>query len=415
MPLMNSVSRVALNASGGVIAPAVVDPTLAAEYVMLANSLPSGLTFSRASVATDIIGGVLTTFASGAPRISSLNGLLMEEARTNILQNSYVSTVGSTFQGGATTGPDNVAASAVQMTSDAGTTTHGLSNSVSQTHSAAAYTVSAFVKAGTSNRVQLCVSSAVSTAYTNFLLSGSGSVTGSSGATLSGIIPLANGWYRIWMVYTAAAATGTPGALFFLQTGSEGCAPSLTMAGTETLYFYGLQSELGQFLTSYIPTTNANVTRATDLCYTTTIPWWTQAQGTFFAQLNNITPNISPSCWYCSLTDVTTSNYHALLMLNTLVTRGEIRQVSSNEMQADVYTYTSGRLKHAMAYAINDGQTCANGTLSAQDTTVVLPTGLTRLDIGNRYDGIRALNGYVEIIRFYNVRKSSAEMQALTA
>jgi len=391
------------------------DPTLVLDLLFKQSALPAGLTFSRASVGTDIINGVLTSFASGAPRISAENGLLIEEARTNILQNSSISTIGSTFQGGIYTGPDNVAGSAVQMTSDAGTTTHGLTNAVSQTHSAAAYTVSAFVKAGTSNRVQICVGSAVSTAYVNFLLSGDGSITGSSGATLSGIIPMANGWYRIWMVYTAAAASGAPVALFFLQTGSEGRAPSLTMAGTETLLFYGLQSELGGFLTSYIPTTNANVTRATDLCYTTSLSWWTQTQGTFFAQLNKIATNNTLSYWYCSLTDMTTANYHALMMLSTLITRGEIRQVSSNEMQADVYTYTSGRLKHAMAYASNDGQTCANGNLSAQDTTVVLPTGLTRLDIGNRYDGIRALNGYVEAIRFYNERKTPSQLQNITA
>jgi len=393
-----------------------IDLTLSLNLNFMSGALPGGLTFTRASVGTDIIDGVLTSFASGTPRISTANGLLMEEARTNILQNSSVSTIAATLTGSATTGPDGVSNSATRFNSDAGTTTHGISNSVSQTHSAAAYLVSAFVKAGTVDRVQLCLSSAVSTAYTNFYLSGSGSITGTGGALDSGIIPMSNGWYRIWMKYTATAASGAPVAMFLLQTGSESRAPSLTAAGTENFFFYGLQSELGDFLTSYIPTTNANVTRAADLCYSTSIPWFTPSQGTYYAQVKSVPNAGSLFKVYSNISDGSTSSYHSLSMNPSgPATRGEIRTLSSTEFQSDIASATTGVIKQAMAYAANDAIQCVNGTLGAADNTVTPPTGLTRLDIGNRFDGIRALGGYVQAVRFYNVRKTNTELQAMTA
>jgi len=65
------------------------DPTLVVDLDLRTNTLPSGLTFSRASAATDVINGVLTNFASGAPRISVANGYFGEnEQRTNTLRNS---------------------------------------------------------------------------------------------------------------------------------------------------------------------------------------------------------------------------------------------------------------------------------------------------------------------------------------
>lgn len=77
--------------------------SLALSMNFLTGALDSHITYARASAATDIIGGVLTDFASGNPRISTQNGLLIEHASTNSLRNSEAqgATVGVLGSGGA--------------------------------------------------------------------------------------------------------------------------------------------------------------------------------------------------------------------------------------------------------------------------------------------------------------------------
>lgn len=58
------------------------------------------------------------------------------------------------------------------------------------------YTVSRFVKAGSVMYVQLFVHATCSTGYANFSLSGSGSVTASSGVLNPQIQVVGNGWFR---------------------------------------------------------------------------------------------------------------------------------------------------------------------------------------------------------------------------
>jgi hypothetical protein len=76
-------------------------PSLALDLAR--SSLDGRLSFSRASGATDVIDGVLTTYATDAPRCSASNGLLIEEARTNSLRNAAGggSTAGVVGSGGA--------------------------------------------------------------------------------------------------------------------------------------------------------------------------------------------------------------------------------------------------------------------------------------------------------------------------
>ena len=56
-------------------------------YNFMASGLPSGVTYSRTGAATDVINGVLSDFSAGTARVSTYNGLLIEEGRTNSLRN----------------------------------------------------------------------------------------------------------------------------------------------------------------------------------------------------------------------------------------------------------------------------------------------------------------------------------------
>lgn len=410
---------------GAAITPCrtVLDTTLAYDLNLLRNELPPGLTFSRASAATDVINGVLTSFASGEPRISAANGVLVEGIRTNILQNGNVSPVGgASLSIGNVVGPDSTNNSANTLTAGAATAAHGISNTATVLHSAADYTISGFFKAGTNNRIQIAVGSAISGAFANFLLSGAGSVTNSGNAGLgafisASIISLANGWYRCSIAYTATANTATPVAVFLLSTGSEARAPSIAFSGTETILFYGLQSEQGGSLSSYIPTTTAAATRAADVLYKDMTGIANVSEGTLFVQVNNVQGNPGAAKYLATLSDGgTLTNSADLYIINTSeVPVGRVFSASAEQANISSAVYAGGRFKHAIGYKLNDVNIAANGVLGTKDTAAAVPVTLNRLDIGNMYDGFRAVSGYVEAVRYYNKRKTDAELQAMTA
>lgn len=249
----------------------VIQPLLSSfvsSLSLLSVALPPELTFSRASVATDVIAGSLTSFSSNAPRISVENGLLQESASTNLVKNSScVATVG-TLTGGQADPLGDTAAFLYTATA----TTTGQQWSVGTATVAYVYnhvyTASAYVKAGTFDRVQMFLSATIvpsGTGYANFYLNGAGSVSASGASVLNpGIEKLgATDWYRIWFSFTSNTTTNHTLAFCKLITGSETRAPSVAGA-SQTMYFYGAQVEDAKNVSSLIPTTTTTVQRLVD-------------------------------------------------------------------------------------------------------------------------------------------------------
>lgn len=90
--------------------------------------------------------------------------------------------------------------------------------------------------------------------------------TGQKGSKSAGtndykIETLANGWYRI----SASDTEGTGAARFFrVQPVSGDTAITFAGDGTQFFYLWGSQNEVGNFATSYIPTTTLAVARVAD-------------------------------------------------------------------------------------------------------------------------------------------------------
>jgi hypothetical protein len=248
---------------------------------------------ARASVKRVWRNGVLTVIANDAfpfdyyPLTGKPRGLLIEEARTNLLTYSngfsdaaWAATNATLAQNA--TGPDGAANSAWTMTDDATSGAHQTRQliPVATLASGAIFTVSAWVKAGTLGSTALRVyDNTTANHYVTavFDLSDSAavqasqtSVGGSSGTiTRTRIEHYDNGWKRLVLsgsgitvaanysvsVFSAAAPTG--------NTFNSFGAPTYAGSGS-TVVIYGAQVEANDTPSSYIATTTAAATRQAD-------------------------------------------------------------------------------------------------------------------------------------------------------
>ena len=254
--------------------------------VYIAATGVSAVTYETTPRTADQV--ITTSAAYYGPRIDydpntlAVKGLLIEEARTNLVIQSgdltaaawtkfqtTLSTDGTLFLNGSS-------AQKVTPASGAGKTPQVYSTSAVTVTASTTYTSSWFVKAGGTNYVAITMSYAVGNyAAAVFDLSSqsntAASQTSSLTATLNGTKQtyLGGGWFRVSIISTssptsvflwispALAATGQS----FDTTGNL----SGTFAGTETFYAAAPQLELGSFATSYIPTAASSVTRAADV------------------------------------------------------------------------------------------------------------------------------------------------------
>ena len=250
-------------------------------------------------VSTDVITTTTTSVSAGIledmPRLDYSGGascpsLLLEPSRTNsMLHSEYISTyffyTNASATNNATTSPEGV----VNAASVIPNATSGMHQIASSNISASgSFTLSAFVKAGELNKVAIRESNATG-AYASFDLS-SGTKIEDNVSGASFIEPFENDWYRIGVTYTHSGnirlginlldnsyTTGNPssGATYWSSN------------GTDKLYVYGLQCELGAtYETSYIPTYGSSVTRSADALETS--PYDYQSQGVLGANVGTI-------------------------------------------------------------------------------------------------------------------------------
>lgn len=370
------------------------------------SSIP-GWTFTRASTGyAETVAGALVAFASGAPRITD-KGLLVEEARTNLLlQSQNFATTWATT--GFTISTDDTVAPDGTMTAD--TATAGGSNVLNQTAALAATscTYSIYAKQGSSPTRANYFLVRNGTTATNLVGGtvdyGTGLFTYTYGSTGVVIQTLANGWYRICITVTSGI---TSGDLISVYAGFVG----FPEAG-QYCRLWGAQLEAGAFATSYIPTTTASATRAADVAK---ITGYANTLATTLAAKETRLPNATGTGYLIALDDGTTNEIAALTMANTsgggLVIDGGVTQANL----APSPSVTSGTpFRLAMRYALNDCAACIDGGTVVTDTSATMPT-TTQIVIGDRGAGARSANAYIEKLVIYPVAYADAALQALFA
>jgi hypothetical protein len=181
-----------------------------------------------------------------------------------------------------------------------------------------------------------------------------------------------------------------------------------------TLRIAAPQLEQGAFATSYIPTTGATATRATEVAEITSISsFYNQSEGTIFAEGSVQTSLNLPAL--VSI-DNSTADERLQLRRNDTSSQGFFTVVDGGNplagIQTGSWTTSSQVAKMAAAYKVDDFAASFGGGAAATDTGGTIPTP-TRLQIGRGISAAVA-NGHIRKIAYWPRRLSNTLLQQLT-
>jgi hypothetical protein len=375
------------------------------------------VTFTRASSGTFVgSDGLIKTAATNEPRFDhnpttgeSL-GLLVEEARTNLaLQSEDFSTTWSTSTASVTTNAGiapNETTTADKLIVNNGSSSGYVAQNFSFV-SGTNYAFSVYVKSDSASdfRIVLLATSFGTTSTVIFNLT-SGTVASSSGAWNNvNIVAVGNNWYRVSGNATATATAGS----------SPRFQCNVTGDGVTGVLLWAAQLEAGAFPTSYIPTTTATATRASDVASITGSSfssWYNQTEGTVFAEA----PGIYSTGSVLTFSDG--SNNNRMLLDHGTNTR-RTRFISGGSEQAvfsPSYTYGT-QLKTSFSYASNYFSMANAGVLAsgAPDTSGLLSVGIDRIFIGSNSTGAGTYaNTSIRRLTYWPTRLADNILQQVT-
>jgi len=239
------------------IAPADTITVAGTSYPLPTKSMA----FTRSTTGTYIDkSGVLQTAAINEPRFER-EGLLLEGASSNLYTYSEQWGAGqritTTNNAGDSPRGDKTMALLVEDTNNS--EHYSQDRNITLT-AGTTYCYSVFVKAHTSPRnLYLRVASGSTSGVFFDPVTGAWAGNGNGAQFVDrGFEVLSNGFYRVWMTFTAAASQS---AVIRLQL-ANGLSSSYTGDGVSGLYVWGAQLEAVPVMTSYIPTAASAVTRA---------------------------------------------------------------------------------------------------------------------------------------------------------
>ena len=391
-------------------------PTILPKLTLdFANSrqLDPRITFSRSSSATYLHPdtGLITTAPSDVARFEE-QGLLIEEARTNLLTYSEEFDNAVWGQNDCTVTPDVAAAPDGTSTADklvaANTNAaHYLVSSASVT--ATSHTVSVYGKSAEKEWLTLNVYNGSTYLKFSFNVSaGEIGIVPAGGS--SAIQPLANGWYKCTATYTSAVAGNNS---IHIHVYDDASTEIWQGNGVDGLYIWGAQVEEGSFPTSYIPTAGATATRAADITLmtgTNLSSWFNPNSGTIFTIASCFAPTYSAAnrfVWYFTNPGLKQHNARA----------NGFQFYDSGYGSGNQYVVpyvTNIPNKAVYSFETNNTTSAINGSLASLSTSWS-PTDHTLLSIGSNNGTNLFLNGHISRFTYYPVRLPDEQLQALTA
>lgn len=394
------------------------------------GALDPRITFTRTSIGTYFdAAGVLQTAASGVPRFDhnpatgEALGLLIEEARTNLLLrsaefdvspwgniNTPVITANSTVAPDGTTTADTI--------QDDNTAAH---EARAQSAAIAADTVircaSVFIKKDMNttrfpgihfvmgvNRYRLKVNTETGQVsnYTGTLPTAFGSID-------------AGAYWRIWIA-GANSGAGTAATLEIYPALSTLFDSSEQVTATASVIAWGAQVEVGSFPTSYIPTTTASVARVIDVPSIPHAGWWNATAGTFYLDYRAFTNKTSRKQLFvgtdAGLNRLAFRADEAGVFLPSFIAGNGTTNVTINTL---VDAPSGSRVRTAGTYTTTEAQQATNGQVGAVSATGYVSAGdFTSFFFGTQSPGAVAGQLWIRQVIYWPIRLPSESLVALT-
>jgi hypothetical protein len=422
--------------SFGLTATERVLPRLALDWTT--GVAQAGVDVVRSGVATFVgSNGLIQSASANTQRIdysTGLAGLLVEEARTNLLirsddlgNNSVWSKNAVTPSYDSINSPDGTQNADIFLETTT-TTQHGISTLSGVTITAGApATAYFFVKANGRDQGRILIANGTFSVsvvalfnLTTGIIDPATQGAGSGSTSLqSSILALADGWYRVSISAVVDGVSTNIKASIVFSNGS-----SLSYAGdvTKGMAMWAGQIEQGAFPTSYIPTEATTVTRNADVATMTGTnfsDWFNAAQGSVSVDsyILNATSGTAPRIFAFLGAGGPQVDEMSLFMFSTT---GKL--VSSNTFNGGVNTgridafpsyATNTEVKAAFSYGANTRRIAAIGTTTTTSTTSFTIPTCTSAAIGNS-GGSNQINGYIRKLNYYPIILTASETQAFT-
>jgi hypothetical protein len=387
------------------------------------------VTFTRSGNTATVVNssGLIATINANLPRFDfdpvtlACKGLLIEEARTNLLtySNDFSNVIwgknSSSITSNAITSPDGTV-NASKLVEAAATAEHTVNRTATVAIVAgSSNTLSIFAKKGERTAIELFYVNNTYTSGVRFRFNltagtvGSAIISGTASGTSATITNYGNDWYKCSVTAIVDALSVAANFNIALFNGST---TFYAGNGTSGAYIYGAQLEAGAFATSYIPTVATSVTRNADVAVMTSTnfsSWYTATTG---AAVVWAIPQVITGTRPLIQFDDTTANEIIALRGNIADPEMSIVDGGVAQAQIDVGTIVANTAyKLSGAWNTNSCAAAKDGGTVGTDNTSTIPTP-TQLRIGS--DGTNYASAWVQKILYYPQRLINAEVQAIS-
>ncbi len=211
-----------------------------------------------------------------------------------------------------------------------------------------------------------------------------------------------NGWYRCSAKFTANATQGVA------------YGPFLNNATNKSVHIWGAQFELGDYLTSYIPTTTTAVTRSAETANGSgDAATFNDSEGVLMAEISALANEATFR--QISINDSSTNDR---VTLDFTSTDNQVRSFISVGGTSQALMTSSATVvdynKAAVSYKVNNFALWVNGFKADTDTIGSVPIGLNNLNFDNG-GGSNPFYGNTKQLQYYNSALTDSELEQLTS
>ena len=363
-------------------------------------------------------GAAPSAAAAHGPRLDydpvtlAAKGLLVEEARTNLVLNSGLSGGVSGSPGTAPTSWSRTAAGSYTYSADEETVTEFKTRIEQDALSRSFLAQGLSVLANTTYIASVVVDVVTSGIIAQHITWASGPAGSTqtyqlNGVTVSAATGLPVGRSVISSTLVVSSTAGSAQLRIGAGIQSAGVASDITVRRP--------QIEIGTFRTSYIPTAAATVTRSADVASVGVSQFpYSATEGSIVA---NVTPlNVAAARRAVQIDDGTEDERYTLSINST--PNGLFTVIDGGSSQAAIATGTPAantNIKLAARYKVDDFALSVNGGAASTDTTGTLPTANLLMRLGSGTSSTEPLNGHIRQITYIPRALSDAELAARSA